>query len=198
MLTSNEEFLKQLAELFDSRKGSQGSVFITMKRMTYKPPGEDDVTMNPAEDTGEGITSSTPGSSDAQKRWPCLIRATDGKGKEAKRKISTIVAPEDHATWSSAYNALLKASFSTLRPKQKKKTKKAKTTSTGGASGGTTSKTKQGAIGKGKKGASPRQTRRTLTKITGPRRGAGAHKRRKLMERRKREVKRAWASRRKA
>ncbi|SGY47501.1 BQ5605_C001g00537 [Microbotryum silenes-dioicae] len=199
MSLSNEEFLKQLADLFESRKGSKGSVFITMKRMTYTPPGED-VTMTNAEAEEPQEGTSAAGRSSSQQQWPCLIRAMDGKGKETKRKISTIVAPEDQATWSTAYGALLKASFSTLRPKQKKKTKKVKATTTGAAKGNSGKEgagtTTSSTAGKGKK--STVQPSRVLTKITGARRGAGVSKRRKLLERRKRELKRAWARRRDA
>lgn len=81
------------------------------------------------------------------------------------------VQPSDYLTFSSTYGSLIKSSLSTLRKKKKTKRKAADS-----------KKDRDGA------GFVVR-----LTKVVGPRRGAGVEKRRRLVRRRERELKKLWA-----
>ncbi|ORY74324.1 signal recognition particle 14kD protein-domain-containing protein [Leucosporidium creatinivorum] len=178
MLLSNQDFLKQLQDLFDARKSS-GSVFLTEKRFTYEPAASTtagaagDVEMGEASGSGTGGEEGEGAAVKAEeehKEYPCLLRATDGKGKQSKVKISTLIQPNDHETFSLAYGSLLKASLSSLRKKKKTKRKAAPSAAVGGSTFAV-----------------------QLTKVVGPRRGAGVEKRRKLLRRREKEVKKLVA-----
>ncbi|KAG9313829.1 hypothetical protein JVU11DRAFT_4594 [Chiua virens] len=67
---------------------------------------------------GEDATmgDASPNSS---KEYPCLIRVTDGKNAQ----FSTHVIPSDLPKFHAAYGSLLKASFTTLRKRDKKREK---------------------------------------------------------------------------
>ncbi|KAH0837774.1 hypothetical protein J3R83DRAFT_5952 [Lanmaoa asiatica] len=56
---------------------------------------------------------------DSEKEHPCLIRVTDGKNAN----FSTHVSPSDLQKFHAAYGSLLKASFTTLRKRDKKREK---------------------------------------------------------------------------
>ncbi|KAN0100064.1 Signal recognition particle, SRP9/SRP14 subunit [Tylopilus felleus] len=101
-LVDNDSFLKQLTALFQSTK-DKGTIWLTHKRLTHD--GED-ATMD---DADAGI----------QREYPCLIRVTDGK----KANLSTHVTPSDLPKFHAAYGSLLKASFTTLRKRDKKREK---------------------------------------------------------------------------
>ncbi|ESK88423.1 signal recognition particle 14 kda [Moniliophthora roreri MCA 2997] len=100
-LVDNDTFLKQLAALFESSK-SQGSIWLTHKRLTH----DDDVNMEP-----EGQSEDT--------EYPCLVRLTDG----GEVKFSTRVTSAQLPAFHREYGALLKASMSTLRKRDKKREK---------------------------------------------------------------------------
>lgn len=99
-LVDNDIFLKQLAALFESSK-EHGSIWLTHKRLTHDGK---DVSMEHV---------------DGDKELPTLIRVTDGK----KAKFSTRVEPGHLDRFHSAYGALLKASMTTLRKRDKKREK---------------------------------------------------------------------------
>ncbi|KAJ7589637.1 signal recognition particle 14kD protein-domain-containing protein [Mycena floridula] len=96
MLVENDNFLKKLSELFVT---TQGSIWITHKRLIHD--GEDAL-MN-----------------DQDREYKCLLRATDGK----EVKLSTEVTSAELPKFNAAYGALLKASMTTLRKRDKKREK---------------------------------------------------------------------------
>ncbi|KAF8518610.1 signal recognition particle SRP9/SRP14 subunit [Gautieria morchelliformis] len=100
-LVDNTTFLTRLTELFADKKG-KGTVWLTCKRFSFE--GEDAV-MSPNGEDG--------------KEYPCLVRATDGKNVQ----FSTTVQPGDLEKFHMAYGALLKASMTTLRKRDKKREK---------------------------------------------------------------------------
>ncbi|OSD00865.1 signal recognition particle, SRP9/SRP14 subunit [Trametes coccinea BRFM310] len=99
-LVDNETFYKQLSALFEASEKS-GSIWLTHKRLTYEGG---DVHMSSEDDT---------------KEYPCLIRVTDGK----EAKFSTVVHPAELDKFHAAYGALLKASMTKLRKRDKKREK---------------------------------------------------------------------------
>ncbi|KAF8993088.1 signal recognition particle 14kD protein-domain-containing protein [Cyathus striatus] len=100
MLVDNDTFLKELASLFESTKGS---VWITHKRLTHD---------------GEDTTMHADASNDTTE-YPCLVRVTDGD----KVKFSTTIAPGALEAFHATYGTLLKSSFTTLRKRDKKREK---------------------------------------------------------------------------
>ncbi|KAI9658121.1 MAG: hypothetical protein M1829_006847 [Trizodia sp. TS-e1964] len=116
----NDTFFSKLIDLFDSRKQQDhGSIFLTQKRMT------------PAE--------KLPIDADGQKKifpdldpaslMPILIRATNGKSKEhraGKIKLSTLVEPENLATFYSRYAEVCKSGMQALKKRDRTGRKKAK------------------------------------------------------------------------
>ncbi|KAI6154286.1 signal recognition particle, SRP9/SRP14 subunit [Pisolithus tinctorius] len=100
-LVDNNTFIKRLEELFEATK-DKGTVWLTHKRLTYD--GED-VVMH------DGDKSN--------KEYLCLVRVTDGN----KTQFSTHVKPADLMKFHAAYGSLLKASFTTLRKRDKKREK---------------------------------------------------------------------------
>ncbi|KAI6124272.1 signal recognition particle, SRP9/SRP14 subunit [Pisolithus croceorrhizus] len=98
-LVDNNTFLRRLEKLFEATKGT---VWLTHKRLTYH--GEDAVM-----DDGDG----------SNREYPCLVRLTDGK----KTQLSTHVKPADLMRFHTAYGSFLKASFTTLRKRDKKREK---------------------------------------------------------------------------
>lgn len=134
---------------------------------------------------GEGTAGQTTDAMDVDgsTEYPCIMRATDGH----KVKYSTLVRyytlpqpvivhtythprtheqvhPENLISFTKAYSALLKASLTTLRKREKKKDRARSKKNTGAA-------------------AAP-----TLAKVEGPRRGAGRRKRMVRMRARLRVV----------
>jgi len=172
MLLDNEEFLKQLKALFESTTQS-GSVFLTQKRFTY----EETPSSNADTDMPEASTSTS-----SEKQYSIIIKATDGKNASSKTKISTIVQPQDHTTFMTAYGQLLKSCFNTMRKKDKRKKKELKGTS-GSGSGSGEGKKKAGPAAKTAMGSS------VIPKVFGSRRGPGHAKRQRLEKARRKAVK---------
>lgn len=104
-LVDNNTFIRRLTELFETTK-DRGTVWLTHKRLTHD--GEDTV-MDEGDQSGK--TSNN--------EYPCLVRVTDGK----KAHFSTHVRSADLMKFYAAYGALLKASFITLRKRDKKREK---------------------------------------------------------------------------
>ncbi|KAG8739485.1 hypothetical protein FRC10_005581 [Ceratobasidium sp. 414] len=99
-LVENEVFLTRLAELFNKCNTSKGSVWLTHKRLTYEANG-------PPEGAG------------ADREYPCLVRAVDGRDIKFSTAVSSAQLPKFHA----AYSALLRQSMPGLRKRDKKKEK---------------------------------------------------------------------------
>ncbi|KAG6919094.1 hypothetical protein DXG01_009347 [Tephrocybe rancida] len=99
-LVDNDTFLSQLTSLFNDTK-EKGTIWLTHKRLEYD--GKDTI-MGDVEDTRE---------------YPCLLRVTDG----GNTKFSTQVEPGQLMKFHAAYGALVKASMTTLRKRDKKREK---------------------------------------------------------------------------
>ncbi|KIO24178.1 hypothetical protein M407DRAFT_77291, partial [Tulasnella calospora MUT 4182] len=93
-------FLERLKGLFEGTK-SKGTVWLTQKRYTYDPNGE-----------------AAAASQDDGAEYKCLLRATDGHVK-----FETLILSAELGKFHAVYAALLKASMSTLRKRDKKKEK---------------------------------------------------------------------------
>ena len=151
-----------------------------------EPAHSEDTQMPSIASTSTSTSTITSGSQ--SKQYPCIIKATNGKSPKVKVKISTLVHASDYVSFTSAYGALLKSSFSTLKKKDKKKkdAKKAKAilnnpkgVGGGPGIGGVAKKTK--VAGSGSMG---------LPKVVGPRRGPGHAKRQQTEKARAKAVKR--------
>lgn len=133
------------------------------------------------------MSSSSSDPSSSSSTYPCLIRATDGK----KLKLSTLVHPADLVTFHAAYSTVLKASFTSLRPKRPKGKKAAAGAGAGtgaGAVGGAAKKKKAKGAAAGAAGETRATTGKAglslaLPKVVGPRRGSGVEKRRRAVKR---------------
>ena len=120
-----------------------------------------------------GADAGPSSSSSSAREYPCLIRATNGKahgpGRPKKIKLSTLVQPADHASFTLAYGALLKRH---MAPAMRKKSKDRKRKDKERAAAMTAAA--------GRKGA-PRQaanlSKGGLPKVVGPKRGPGSKKR---------------------
>jgi len=99
----NDTFLSQLSALFNSSR-EQGTIWLTHKRLTHD--GED-AAMKHGEET------------DDSREYPCLLRVTDG----GKTQFHTTVSSSQLFKFHAAYGALLKASMTTLRKRDKKREK---------------------------------------------------------------------------
>ncbi|KAJ3222697.1 RNA-binding signal recognition particle subunit srp14 [Clydaea vesicula] len=93
-LLNNKDFLKELSQLY-YQGINKGSVFVNMKRLSYKTPPSDN---------GE---------------YPVIVRGALGK-----KKISTLVHPDDVDTFNEGYSNVIR--FSMLSLKKKVREKKAK------------------------------------------------------------------------
>ncbi|KDQ15760.1 hypothetical protein BOTBODRAFT_287381 [Botryobasidium botryosum FD-172 SS1] len=100
-LVDHEAFLSKLTTLFESAK-DKGSVWMTHKRLTYEDEGDTDVDAKASD-----------------KEYSCLVRVTDGKSTN----FSTRVKPGELEKFHGAYGALVKASMTTMRKRDKKKEK---------------------------------------------------------------------------
>ncbi|KAI6017484.1 signal recognition particle SRP9/SRP14 subunit [Pisolithus marmoratus] len=100
-LVDNATFIRKLEQLFEATR-DKGTVWLTHKRLTY--------------DGGDAVMHDED---DSNKEYPCLVRVTDGK----KTQFSTHVKPGDLMKFHATYGSLLKASFTTLRKRDKKREK---------------------------------------------------------------------------
>ncbi|KAG5644091.1 hypothetical protein DXG03_009110 [Asterophora parasitica] len=102
-LVDNDTFLSQLTALFDSSK-DKGTIWLTHKRLSYD---------------GEDAVMADAQASEDSREYRCLLRVTDG----GSNKFSTEVEPGQLEKFHAAYGALLKASMTTLRKRDKKREK---------------------------------------------------------------------------
>ncbi|KAI6377140.1 hypothetical protein MCOR25_002637 [Pyricularia grisea] len=111
---TNEEFFIKLAELFAARKGDDhGQIHLTQKRLSHDiaPQSSDpDADLHP------------------EKPLPIVVRASNGKGRGAKKEklsLATTVDPEGLDAFYARYAEVCKAGMVALKPRDKSK-KKAK------------------------------------------------------------------------
>ncbi|KAF5385292.1 hypothetical protein D9615_000936 [Tricholomella constricta] len=102
-LVDNDTFLSQLTALFNASK-DKGTIWLTHKRLSYD---------------GEDAVMADAQASEDSREYPCLLRVTDG----GSNKFSTQVEPGKLEKFHAAYGALLKASMTTLRKRDKKREK---------------------------------------------------------------------------
>ncbi|GAP89836.1 putative signal recognition particle 14kd protein [Rosellinia necatrix] len=115
---SNDEFFAKLVELFDSRKSKDhGSIILTQKRLSYDQPLPD-----AADD------AATPADLHPPRPLPVLVRATNGKGKDARKakekvKLSTVVDPDALPAFFERYAEICKLGMGSLKPRDRSKRK---------------------------------------------------------------------------
>lgn len=114
---SNDEFFAKLVELLDSRKGKDhGSIVLTQKRLSYDQPLPD------------ATNDTTPADLQPAQPLPILIRATNGKGKDARKakekiKLSTVVDPDALPAFFERYAEICKLGMASLKPRDRSKRK---------------------------------------------------------------------------
>ncbi|KAL2109555.1 hypothetical protein VUR80DRAFT_2299 [Thermomyces stellatus] len=123
---SHDEFFGKLADLFDSRKGTNhGTIYLVQKRLSYNQDIPKPSPDNPMPDL------------EPPQPLPIIIRATNGKSKEKrdkKVKLSTVVNPGDLDAFYARYAEVCKAGMTALKPRDRSKKKaKAKKKKTGTA-----------------------------------------------------------------
>ncbi|GLB43711.1 putative signal recognition particle 14kD protein [Lyophyllum shimeji] len=138
-LVDNDTFLSQLTTLFNDSK-EKGTIWLTHKRLSYD---------------GEDATMADGESAEDTREYPCLLRVTDG----GSNKFSTKVEPGQLEKFHAAYGALLKASMTTLRKRDKKREKT-----------------------RAEEAAKRRKKMTEAVVVDGPKRGSGRRKRQRQMK----------------
>ncbi|KAK2759871.1 hypothetical protein FQN54_002605 [Arachnomyces sp. PD_36] len=104
---SNSEFFTSLTKLLSTQsEKSQGSIFLTQKRFPSS-----------TEQKPDNETQSEPS---------ILVRATDGKDKEHRVKISTVVAPDELEAFYTKYAEVCKAGMVGMKKRDRSGRKKGK------------------------------------------------------------------------
>ncbi|KAI0475113.1 signal recognition particle 14kD protein [Xylariaceae sp. FL0804] len=117
---SNAEFFTKLSELFDSQKGKDhGSIVLTQKRLTRDEHTSAPTTATATADDDEDLQ---------QQPTPVLIRASNAKGKEARRagrkvRLATVVAPDALPAFFERYADACKAGMAALKPRDRSRRK---------------------------------------------------------------------------
>lgn len=118
------QFFKEVTNLL-TKSGGKSSIYLTQKRLSYNVDAEIEGTA-PLSDLSKGVDPVLHASTPDVKKYPILIRVTDGnKDKSAKIKLSTVVEPENLDAFWNEYTNVLKTGFVGLKKKAKSK-KKAK------------------------------------------------------------------------
>ncbi|KAL1958533.1 hypothetical protein VTO42DRAFT_4397 [Malbranchea cinnamomea] len=116
-LLSNDEFFSALSALLSSQSSSaRGSIFLTQKRLPATSTSTEPTSSNSSD--SPALSSPSPPS--------ILIRATNGKHKSAKTKISTVVAPGDLERFYVRYAEVCKGGMVGLKKRDRSAKKKAK------------------------------------------------------------------------
>ncbi|PGH35287.1 signal recognition particle subunit SRP14 [[Emmonsia] crescens] len=120
---SNDEFFTALKALLTTQSTKAlGSVFLTQKRLPTTSIS------SPSEDTTSTSTSTpTPTTpSPTLAPAPILVRATNGRHKGAKSKVSTIVQPDDIEGFFVKYAELCKMGMVGMKKRDRSGRKKGK------------------------------------------------------------------------
>ncbi|OJD14858.1 hypothetical protein AJ78_04834 [Emergomyces pasteurianus Ep9510] len=116
---SNDEFFAALKSLLTTQSTkARGSIFLTQKRL----PTTTTSPSSPSEDTTSTPTSRTLSPAPA----PVLVRATNGKHKTAKSKVSTIVQPDDIEGFFVRYAEICKTGMVGMKKRDRSGRKKGK------------------------------------------------------------------------
>ncbi|KFY27717.1 hypothetical protein V493_03349 [Pseudogymnoascus sp. VKM F-4281 (FW-2241)] len=111
---TNDEFFIKLSELFDKKRtDSQGSVFLTQKRLSYSAPSD----TFPAQADAQSFPDLAP-----TQPLSLLIRATDGKHK-SKTRLSTVVTADALEDFFNRYAEVCKGGMSGLKKRDRSKAK---------------------------------------------------------------------------
>ncbi|KAH7104855.1 signal recognition particle, SRP9/SRP14 subunit [Auriculariales sp. MPI-PUGE-AT-0066] len=106
MLLDQAEFLKQLAQLFETTNTRGGSIWLTHKRYTYE--------------AGVDPKVARQAPNDPDREHAFILRAMDGDDV----KLSTLVQPSELELFQQSYGTLLKAKMTGhMRKRDKKKEK---------------------------------------------------------------------------
>ncbi|KLJ07215.1 hypothetical protein EMPG_17297 [Blastomyces silverae] len=111
---SNDEFFTALKTLLTTQStNARGSIFLTQKRLP--PTSSSQLETTPS-------TSASPALAPA----PVLVRATNGRHKEAKSKVSTIVQPDDIEGFFLKYAEVCKMGMVGMKKRDRSGRKKGK------------------------------------------------------------------------
>ncbi|PGG98158.1 signal recognition particle subunit SRP14 [Blastomyces parvus] len=115
---SNDEFFNALKTLLTTQStNARGSIFLTQKRL---PPTTATTSSSQLETAPS--TSESPAPAPA----PVLVRATNGRHKEAKSKVSTVVQPDDIEGFFVKYVEICKAGMVGMKKRDRSGKKKGK------------------------------------------------------------------------
>lgn len=118
------QFFKQVSEFLTKNNG-KSSIYLTQKRFSYDIDSEIEGT-EPFEDLPNGVEPLLhQKTTQNSKKYPILIRITDGNiDKSKKIKLSTVVEPDQLDSFWNEYTNILKSGFIGLKKKSKSKSKK--------------------------------------------------------------------------
>ncbi|OAX80710.1 hypothetical protein ACJ72_04949 [Emergomyces africanus] len=112
---SNDEFFTALKTLLATQSTkARGSVFLTQKRLPTASSSSED----PTSTTSSGTLLPAPA--------PVLVRATNGKHKDAKSKVSTVVQPDDIEGFFVRYAEVCKMGMVGMKKRDRSGRKKGK------------------------------------------------------------------------
>ncbi|OJD24215.1 hypothetical protein ACJ73_04427 [Blastomyces percursus] len=116
---SNDEFFTALKTLLSTQSTkARGSIFLTQKRL----PPTTTTTTSSSQSEATPSTSASPALSPA----PILVRATNGRHREAKTKVSTIVQPDDIEGFFVRYAEVCKMGMVGMKKRDRSGRKKGK------------------------------------------------------------------------
>ncbi|EQL29903.1 hypothetical protein BDFG_07587 [Blastomyces dermatitidis ATCC 26199] len=125
---SNDEFFTALKALLTTQSTkARGSIFLTQKRLP--PLGTTPITTTTTTTSSSSSQSeATPSisASPALAPVPVLVRATNGRHKEAKSKVSTVVQPDDIEGFFVRYAEVCKMGMVGMKKRDRSGRKKGK------------------------------------------------------------------------
>ncbi|EGC44941.1 conserved hypothetical protein [Histoplasma capsulatum var. duboisii H88] len=121
---SNDEFFAALKALLTTQSTkARGSIFLTQKRL---PISTTTATASASPTQSEDTTAALPSTSPVPAPMPVLVRATNGRHKGAKSKVSTIIQPDDIEGFFVKYAEICKLGMVGMKKRNRSGKKKAK------------------------------------------------------------------------
>ncbi|EEH16958.2 hypothetical protein PABG_07045 [Paracoccidioides brasiliensis Pb03] len=117
---SNDEFFETLQSLLSKQSAqARGSIFLTQKRMPS-------ASTNSTNSTSPSPSAADPSAPATLSLSPILIRATNGKHKSSKAKVSTVVQPGDIEGFFGRYAEVCRAGMVGMKKRDRSARKKGK------------------------------------------------------------------------